>query len=80
MFSEIPRCVVEESWAAWIASRKEECVSRPGAAPEEKEMALFHSTAATREIKRACLYTEEELKQPAAPRKKIAPAEGVSFF
>ena len=79
MFSEIPRCVVEESWAAfWIA--KGECASSPEAAPKEKEMALFHSTAATREIKRACLYTEEELKQPAAPRKKIAPAEGVSFF
>ena len=78
MFSEIPRCVVEESWAAWIA--KGECASSPQAAPKEKEMALFHSTAATREIKRACLYTEEELKQPAVLRKKIAPAEGASFF
>ena len=68
MFSEIPRCVVEASWAAWLASRKEHAT----VVTEKDEM--------QRDTKRVCLFTEEELQQPSAAQKKQAPAEGVSFF
>ena len=67
--SELPRCVVEESWAAWQASRL------------EAESADSSKEKTPQETKRVCLFTEEELKQPVpARKKKAAPADGVSLF
>ena len=66
--SELPRCVVEESWAAWQASRL------------EAESADSSKEKTPQETKRVCLFTEEELKQPVpARKKKAAPADGVFF-
>ena len=56
--SELPRCVVEESWAAWQASRL------------EAESADSSKEKTPQETKRVCLFTEEELKQPVPARKK----------
>ena len=60
--SELPRCVVEESWAAWQASRL------------EAESADSSKEKTPQETKRVCLFTEEELKQPVPARKKKAAA------
>ena len=70
MFRKIPRSVVEESWAAWRASQKEKgkaCATGPEAGVTEQVS------------EHARLFTEEDLRPPAAPRKR-APPDGVCFF
>ena len=57
--------------------------SSPETVAEEKR---FQSTHALRETDGSlapapvCFYTEVDLQQTAAPRKKPAPPDGVSFF
>ena len=74
MLSEIPRCVVDQSRAAWRASRERR-------APIESKVQSTPPLHHKRAEPRVCLFSEEELSQPAPAReKKPAPAEGVSFF
>ena len=79
MFGEIPRCVVEESRALW-RSRTEPEEDKSAASSKEKTP-VAEATPRQHESKHVCLFTEEQLSQPAPARKnKLAPAEGVSFF
>ena len=66
--SELPRCVVEESWAAWQASRL------------EAESADSSKEKTPQETKRVCLFTEEELKQPVPARKKSLRQRAARLF
>ncbi len=80
MFSEIPQEVIDESLAAWRASRKQRAVS-PDAAPKETRPAQAAcETVRTFAPERVCFFAEADLSQPTAVRKKPAPADGVSFF
>jgi len=67
MFTPPPLDWVEECRQAWLLKQEQASV-----ATEKEDMPC--------ETKRVCLFTEEDLKQPAVARKKAAPAEGVSFF
>ena len=81
MFSEIPRCVVEESWQDGRKAREAVHASSTDTAAEGKR---DQSAQALRETDvsvapaRVCFYTEAELNQPTAARKKL-PEEGVPF-
>ena len=79
MFSGPPEDFARESWAAWRAGRKE-AEEEKSAASTREETPLAVATPRPHENKRVCLFTEEDLNQPAAARKKPPPAEVVSFF
>jgi len=78
MFCGPPEDFARESWAAWRAGRKE-AEEEKSAASTREETPLAVATPRPHENKRVCLFTEEELNQPA-PRKRHTPPEDVAFF
>ena len=74
MFRPIPQDFIEESWAAWRASRKQHAADDT----KEKQTAQPRDSGQEHAPERVFLFTEEELRP--APRKRHAPPEGVSFF
>ena len=76
MFTTPPLEWVEECQRAWRAKQEQ-----ASAASGREETPSAVATPRPHETKRVCLFTEEELNQPApARKKKPAPADGVSFF
>ena len=73
MFGEIPKCVVDESWAAWLASRTESGKSDRQQTAENELQSKAKTTSTEAASETACFFEEAPIQAITEKMKKDQP-------